>query len=421
MSKTTAPYRHKDGSNCWTKNCSRGNTLSANNQLLEEIKNHMKTQAQAQTDNQSTNIDVIASLEDFQKAVEAGRIYGTKHPEYPYTIYKYSQVTTYAKDWDDITIASRGLVVNHETGEIVARPFKKFFNYSEGLTPDEVLTGPFRVADKLDGSLGILFKNPSGGYEITTAGGFSSDQAAHASKIYNERYAGKWSPNRNLTYLYEIVYPQNRIVVNYGDEDDIYLLGAVNKRTGVSVPLEDIKEWKWKRAEEYDNFNSISDIVNAPDPGIAKEGYIVHFTDTDARVKFKFGEYLQVHKLATGLNSRRIHAEMRAGGDTLANFKMNAPEEFKDYIETEEKRFAGLYANKKAEIETVYNNLISSLPADADQKTFAMKAQQTVPKEHLSQMFTIRSRGQVNEDKIWESIEPPFEKGFWAAGNGSDE
>ena len=266
----------------------------------------------------------------------------------------------------------------------------------------------------------MLYKNPKGEYEITTAGGFQSDQAAHATRVYKERYEGKWNPNPNLSYHFEIVYPNNRIVVNYGDEDDIYLLGAVNKKTGVSVPLSQLKEWKWKRAEEFNNFSSLSDIESAEDPVISRECYIVHFVETDTRVKFKFAEYLQVHKLATGLNSRRIHEELKAGGTKLQEFKMNAPEEFKDYIEAEESKLTTQFQNKKQEIEKVYKNLVDSLPANADQKTFAIAAQRNVPKEYLSQMFTIRSKGEVNEEKVWDSIEPPFERGFWAAGNGAE-
>lgn len=411
MSQKLAPYRHSDGSNCWTKNCRLGNTTTKKQELFNQMK--------AQQDTVTPKISLIAPQEDFIKAVEDKRITGQKHPKYPYVIYKYSQQTTYLKDWDTITLASRGLVVNEETGEIVARPFGKFFNYSENQTPEHLMTGPFRVADKLDGSLGLLFKNPNGEYEITTAGGFQSDQAAHATEIYQKRYAGTWNPDDKYTYHFEIIYPQNRIVVNYGEEDDIYLLGAVNKKTGKSVPLNHITEWKGKRAQEYDNFNSIADVVNAPDPGISREGYIVHFTNTDTRVKFKFGEYLQVHKLATGLNARRIHEVLKSGSGQLEDFKMNAPEEFRDYIEAEEKKLVTQFNQKRDGISGAYKSLIAGLPKNIDQKGFALAAQKTVPKEYLSHMFTLHRGLPLNEEKIWDTIEPPYEKGFWATGSGS--
>lgn len=431
MSKRKAPYQHSDGSNCWTKNCSLGNRSSSVNvdkekfikEMLEKTAtNKPNSPAPVQLGVKPAMIDLIAPKEAFDQAVADKRLSGQRHPEYPYIIYKYSQQTTYLKDWDDVTLASRGLVVNEETGEIVARCFPKFFNYSEGMNSPEDLDGPFLVAEKLDGSLGILYQNPSGGYEITTAGGFQSDQAAHASKLYAEKYEGQWNPNPDLTYHFEIIYDNNRIVVDYKGEDDIYLLGAVNKHTGVSVPITEINEWKGKRAAVYDNFKSLSDVVNAPDPGIDHEGYVVHFTKTDKRVKIKFEEYLKVHRIATGLNKRRIHELMSSGSiSSLNDFKMNAPEEFKDYIDTMQSEVQNEYDTKVATIQSTYKKLVESLPADVDQKTFALKVQKDVPKDLASHMFSLRAKGEVNTKSVWQSIEPPFEKGFWATGNGADE
>ncbi len=150
-----------------------------------------------------TTIDSIASQEEFDKAVANREITRSRHPEYPFSIYKYSQSTTYSKNWNDITLSSRGLIVNDETGEILARPFTKFFNYSEHNTPPELMTGKVTVAEKLDGSLGILYRTPDG-MRISTAGGFQSAQADHATEIYRERYDGKWKPHRVVHQVHAI-------------------------------------------------------------------------------------------------------------------------------------------------------------------------------------------------------------------------
>lgn len=427
MSKRLPPFIHSDGSNCWTKNCSIGNkTVNQDKdkfikELLEKNLNLNKVTVK-QVEAKPAMIDLIAPKEAFDKAVADRRLSGQRHPEYPYIIYKYSQQTTYTKDWDEITLSSRGLVVNEETGEIVARCFPKFFNYSEDMNTPEDLDGPFLVAEKMDGSLGLLFQNPEGEYEITTAGGFQSEQAAHATKLYQEKYAGQWSPDSDLTYHFEIIYDRNRIVVNYKGEDDIYLLGAVNKHTGVSVPLTEITEWHGKKAATYDNFKNLNDVANAPDPGIEHEGYVVHFTKTDKRVKIKFDEYLKVHRIATGLNKRRIHELMSSGSTkSLDEFKVNAPEEFKDYIETMQKEVQTEYDNKVSSITSYYGNLVKTLPQDVDQKTFAIKVQTEVPKEFISHMFTLRATGQVNATNVWKTTEPAFEKGFWATGTGTSD
>lgn len=85
-------------------------------------------------ENMKPHISIIADITELEKAIEENLIYRTQHPEYPYSIYKYSQACTYSSAWNEITIASRGLILHDETGEIIARPFPKFFNYSEGKT-----------------------------------------------------------------------------------------------------------------------------------------------------------------------------------------------------------------------------------------------------------------------------------------------
>ena len=140
------PYRHPDGSNCWTEKCRRGHHNPAllnrsNINTLEKyeqaVKDGVIVPNSTSEQKLPAHISQIATLEQFEQAVRDKRITGQKHPAYPYVIYKYSQQTTYTQDWDEITLASRGLVVNIKTGEIIVRPFQKFFNYSENQTPEE--------------------------------------------------------------------------------------------------------------------------------------------------------------------------------------------------------------------------------------------------------------------------------------------
>lgn len=42
-------------------------------------------------------------------------------------------------------------------------------------------------------------------------------------------------PVAGWTYLFEIIYPSNRIVLDYGRTDDLMLLGAVQISTGTAV------------------------------------------------------------------------------------------------------------------------------------------------------------------------------------------
>lgn len=426
MPKNYAPYRHKDGSNCWTKECSRnGGNMSA--QSFDAVQRSAKVKEDiaglpAWYDG-PVPIDAIAPIEAFEKAYANKEVSRQRHPDYPYSIFKYSQSTTYTKNWNDVTLASRGLVINDETNEILARPFGKFFNYSEGATPPELMQGPISVTEKLDGSLGISYQTPDG-MKITTAGGFTSDQAAHANALYQEKYEGNWKPRKGVTYMWEIIYPQNQIVVDYGDEDDIHLLGAVNIRTGKSIPLSELKEWKWKRAAEYTDMASIDSVVNA-DERPNHEGYIVHFTETDTRVKLKHEEYIRHHRYATGVNSRRIWEMLKDNEDT-SSFDKNAPEEFEAYIKTTRAELQGKYNSELNRIRDSYSAFESSLPKDVSQKEYALAVNARVPKEDRSFFFNFRANGGYIENeattrKLWDRVKPDFEKSRWSETNGVED
>jgi RNA ligase len=416
MTTKNPPYRHKDGSNCWTQNCSRGNIAAG-----AAAKFEAQRKVASQLGDSFVHVDVIAPIEDFYAAADRGEIYRQTHPNLPYSIFKYSPITQYSKNWNDVTLASRGLVINDETGEIVSRPFGKFFNYSEHATPEELMTGPVTVAEKLDGSLGISMQTPNG-LVITTSGGFQSSQGAHATKIYRERYEGNWKPRKGTTYMWEIIYPENRIVVNYGEEDDIYLLGAVNNRTGKSIPLKELKEWKWKKATEHPEFASIQDAVAAPNR-TNHEGYIVHFTDTDARVKIKHEEYLTLHRFATGINKRRVWEMLREGHD-MDQWRSTAPEEYLDFIDGQTKTIRDEFNKEYSAIEGHAARAKAAMKPGHTQKDLALWVKDNVPQKDIGFVFPMVQNGKIEGKKLhglWDRIKPAAEKGFWLAGDGKVE
>jgi RNA ligase len=370
------------------------------------------------------HISSIAPLEDFFAAVEARKVNSQTHDEHPYTIFKYTQSTVFEQDWNDVTLAARGLIVNHETGEIVARPFAKFFNHNEGNAPVELMRGEAIVTEKLDGSLGISYLTPDGKLQIASSGSFASEQAQHANEIYAEKYEGKWDANPELTYMWEIIYPENRIVVDYGDEDDIYLLGAVHKATGRSIPASQVSEWQWKKAEEYSSLDNLDKVLKSGERD-NREGFILFFPETDARFKVKHQTYVKLHRLATGLNDRAIHEMLATGGTAqLDEFMKTAPEEFTAYIVDTKKKIQGQFDDEKNRIVSSFESFAKSLPADTSQKDFALKVTSEVASSDRPYFFKLRQNGKLDEkseQNIWDKIKPEFKKGFWASNSQEDE
>lgn len=236
----------------------------------------------------------------------AGYIREQRHPTLPLAILNYTEKAAYEGVWNDVTLQCRGLIYRvhpDRSPELVARPFPKFFNYGQGGAPEVNLFAPAVVTDKLDGSLGILYPMPEG-YAVATRGSFTSEQALHATDIWRDRYEGRWLPIIGCTHLFEIVYPSNRIVCDYGDIDDLVYLETIEIDTGWPVSHETGYDWPGPRAEVTRHL-SLTDALTA-EPRENVEGYVVWFPDTNDRVKIKQDDYVTLHRILTGTNARHI-------------------------------------------------------------------------------------------------------------------
>jgi RNA ligase len=246
----------------------------------------------------------LFSPTELQKRVDEHWVTKRDHPTLPLAILNYSDKTQYHWSWDDVTRKTRGLIYNTETLEVVARPFDKFFNLHE-LKQDEIRLlkiGKVRVTDKVDGSLGILY--PTGdGYAIASRGSFNSDQAIRGTEILHRKYPGYKLP-RNYTAIFEIVYPENRIVLDYKDMEDLVLLGFRHIPTGITSGPEMGITWQGPKAETF-HYDSFDDAVSAP-PRPNAEGIVIHHEVSDVRVKVKQDDYVKAHRMVFGLDERAV-------------------------------------------------------------------------------------------------------------------
>jgi len=259
-------------------------------------------------------------------------MYKQIHPNLPLTIWNYSEKVQYDNLWDDITMQTRGLVTDNK-GNIVARPFKKFFNDSEKKhtpTPD------FDVYEKMDGSLGILF-HYEGGWVLATRGSFTSDQAVKGFEMLQKYEYQKL--HKDYTYLFEIIYDDNRIVVKY-DYEDLILLGMIHTKTGYEVDLygegNDVRlknlitNLGFKVVKKYDGINDYSILK-----GMIKddeEGFVVKFSNGD-RMKVKGEEYLRLHKIMTNVSTTAVWEMLSEGRDVLEIIK-DVPDEFYNKVKS---------------------------------------------------------------------------------------
>ncbi|AYR01581.1 RNA ligase [Arthrobacter phage Seahorse] len=347
------------------------------------------------------HIDELFSPDLLAAEIDAKRIRPNDHPTLPLRLYNYTELAQYQKAWNDVTRNCRGLIVHRETGEVVARPFPKFFNHSEDLHPDFDLSEPVTVTDKLDGSLGIIYPAGDGGYAVATRGSFTSEQAIHATQMLRTKYPD-WAPPAGWTALFEIIYPANRIVVDYGKADDLVLLGGVSIESGISCSPAGIS-WPGPITTTF-GYESFADALAA---GTRKnaEGLVVHFRTSDVRVKIKQDDYVALHRIVTGWNERTIW-ERLASGESLDLLIEGLPDEFHKWA-------TGIADGLSAKHTILINGactehlaILNRMPSGWTRKDYALEA----AKRPLFRpaLFQLLDGRDIN-DWAWKQIYPTYE------------
>jgi RNA ligase len=344
----------------------------------------------------------------FVEAVDQGLIYARPHPVEPLVIYNYTQQCQFQGAWNECTTQCRGLIATID-GDVVARPFPKFFNYGEPNAPDLELSASARVTDKIDGSLGILYPCPSGvpgnyfndtAWSIATRGSFDSEQAKVGTGIL-KRYLdeGLWMPLHGLTYLFEIIYPENRIVVDYGDMCDLVLLAVINNRTGSNLGTEDTS-WPGPMAQTFE-YRTLAEAL-AAEPRPNSEGLVVEAGHT--RLKIKQEDYVALHRIVTGLNERIVWEQLGAGV-TVDEIKAPLPEEFANWVEDVALRLMLAAHDIEYAAGEAFVQIRAGLPEEYDRKDFALETQKPEYADVRPYLFLLLDKKDI-EASVWKSIRP---------------
>lgn len=248
----------------------------------------------------------VFNVEELEVHISEGHVRRVIHPDGDLALLNYSEKCTYEGAWSPVTRACRGFIYDIKTMEVIARPYEKFWNYGEEHAPDLDLDAPVVVTDKADGSLGVIYRDPNGGYAVATRGSFTSEQAIWATDTL-QQYPYFNNHNDGLlrdgyTYLVEIIYPENRIVVNYKDMQALILLGAVEIATGSIESASDL-QWYGPRIKEF-SCATLREALEM-EPRENAEGIVVRFQDGNM-TKIKQADYVQIHRLVFGLTARRV-------------------------------------------------------------------------------------------------------------------
>lgn len=331
----------------------------------------------------------IFSQKQLEDMIDQHMVHSSENSALNLTVLKYTKPAVYTQTWNAVTQNCRGLVVDTETNEVLARPFTKFYNYNEPSCPqvdwdEEGIT----VMDKADGSAGIYVEKH---HMLVTPGSSESPQALLGTEMLRER--DDFTPVKGRTYMFEIIHPDNRIVLDYGDKKDLVLLGATDTKTGKVIDVDDIPEWKGTKIEKFEA-NTLREAISKP-PRPNAEGFVVRFKD-GTMVKVKQADYVDLHRKLSNLSPRYVWETMYAAalmetgdtpeqmvkkgvregvaqslaehGDAMTSLKHDMPEEWYDWIEN---KYADIAQVQKSEYDRVVS-LRDSLPEFGSQKERAL-------------------------------------------------
>lgn len=352
------------------------------------------------------HVSEYLDIDELTDLVEEGFISERKHRDLPLTIYNYTPKATYnfrPEEWPEALVKSRGLILGHE-GFIVGLAQPKFWNLDpENHNEDN---SEFIVYDKLDGSLGIVYayNNHIG---VATRGSFHSDQAEWATNFVNqhEEYANFFIDRINMGHTphVEIIYKQNRIVVDY-DFEDLVLLGEENAvfydgwLTGWNWPEGWSDDYPGRVAQRYYS-DSWKDFLRADRDNA--EGYVIYYPKSGNKYKIKHEHYMQLHKLIFNITPKNIWEQMSSGNGVA--FMQSIPEEFREDAE-------GIYRQIEWEYTVCYRTMMDEFhklnAPGITRKEFALKLSE-YPKVVHKYMFALLDGNTKGFKKmIWQDVKP---------------
>ena len=346
--------------------------------------------------------------EKLMKQIADGMVKENAHPSLPLRILNYTAKAQFTPElWNEVTDKCRGLIFDSQSGDIVARPFSKFWNYSDPRHP-ETMPGTFpstvpSITRKFDGSLGILY-SWYGKWAVATRGSFTSDQSQWATKWLNDLAFFVWP--EGYTPLVEIIFPENQIVVKY-DWSGLVLLASVRIATGEEAPMSALRRWALENNMRcVDEFNKPLDQCVSEDVE-NEEGYVVSWYRPGTwplRVKVKMETYCRLHRLLTQTNPVTVWEMLKDGLD-LTTVTTDVPADFVAWISTVEDSLRSDYrtiedAALAAMVEYEGEKIITT---PEERKQFALYA---VAKPPLTPVLFAMLDGKDYAPIIWKMVRP---------------
>jgi len=165
-----------------------------------------------------------------------------------------------------------------DSGQIIARPFKKFFERHE-IFPEilDLLSKPIDSSDKWDGALGVMYKYKNN-YYICSKNNFNHYIGTLATDaFYNQLLHLNIKDLKDYTILFEIITLKNPFTINYTIADTIFPIAVINNKSAKN------------------NFPKLEELEKVGIESTIKEGFVDIYED-GTMIKNKLPDFMKEYK-----------------------------------------------------------------------------------------------------------------------------
>lgn len=245
--------------------------------------------------------------------------------------------------WNKDNLIFRSSVWDNE-GNPVSLSFKKFFNWDEKpeLDPAPNTLDGAKLMEKLDGST-LIISRYKGHTVMRTRGTVDARNQPNGDELVflREKYDHFFEhieamENTPVSYIFEWLSPSNRIVLDYGNDPDMVLIGGIYHNDYTMMKQESLdtmaSQLQLRRPKIY-SYDSIEEMKTSVEALRDQEGLCVYYKDEQCIRKVKSAHYLFLHRAKSEISSIDkvidVYIDWFMDRHTLSHESTGYPEFFK--------------------------------------------------------------------------------------------
>lgn len=263
-------------------------------------------------------------IEEYLRKVENHEVIKVRDFENSKTVsVNFTSRAFFNKIWDEMTVSSRGLFINTDYHEVVARGYNKFFNIGEREDSTleymrENMVFPVYSYLKENGYLGIVSYDK---YEDTlefyskSMKGEHGDFSLMVKELFEKTYSKEtinfikeYSKENNVSFVYEVIYSEkDKHIIKY-EKNELILLDVIyNSLNFKKIDYSELENTFKTRGikikeyvEKFNNWDEFEEWYNnvMNDENLKVEGYVIEDSN-HYMVKLKLDYYINWKKMRT--------------------------------------------------------------------------------------------------------------------------